>query len=99
MTNTSVVLALTQVERADAGRDVQAHVAFDAERLKRDRLVESAQKDVGANADADRGACRCTGVAAFERTRVKVGRGRDDRPNHPAAAREADIDADLRDGA
>jgi len=41
-----------QADRANARRDIQAGIAFDAERLKRDRAVEPADQRVRAYSDA-----------------------------------------------
>ena len=93
------ITARIQADRADAGRDVQALVAFDAERLQRDRLVETADQHVGAEADADRGARRRAGIVAFKRAGANVGRGREHAPHQHAAFGVTDVDAELGDRA
>src|SRR5882757_3287831 len=88
-----------EADGADAGRDVQALVAFDAQRLQRDRLVETADQDVGAEADANRGARRGTGIVALKGARAYVGRRREHAPYQHAALGVADVDAELGDRA
>jgi hypothetical protein len=50
-----------QGDSADAGRDVEAGIAFDAQRLKRDRLIRTANQHVGPDSDPDRRAGRGAG--------------------------------------
>ena len=54
-----------QADRADAGRHIQALAAFDAERLQGDGLVQAADQDIGADAEADRGLGRSAGIVAL----------------------------------
>ena len=88
-----------QIERADTGRDIQAGIAFDADRLQCDRLVETANEHIGAGADADGRAGRHAAIAAFKRARLHVRRRRNDVPDDDAALGIADIDADLGNAA
>ena len=56
------VLVKIETHRADAGGNVQAFVAFDTDRLQRDRVFEPAEQRIGARTYTD---CRAHGNAAI----------------------------------
>src|SRR6516162_2941796 len=90
---------IAQADRSDAGRDVEPGIAFDADRLQRDRAVGAADQHIGAGPDADSGAAGGADIIAVERTGAQISGRREYRPNQHAALRIADIDAELVDRA
>src|SRR6516162_11389533 len=90
---------IAQADRSDAGRDVEAGIAFDADRLQRDRVVGAADQHIGAGPDPDSGAAGGADIVAVQRTRSQIGSRREYRPNQHAALRIADIDTEFVDGA
>src|SRR5689334_21896821 len=85
-----------QAESGNAGGDIEAFLALDAEGLQRDRLLEAPDQHIGAEADADRGFRRRPAIAALECAAVRLAAG-EHRPGHIALAGEAYIDAEPRD--
>src|SRR6516165_318097 len=90
---------IAQADRSDAGRDVEPGIAFDADRLQRDRAVGAADQHIGTGPDPDGGAAGGTDIIAVQRTGGQIGGRREYRPNQHAALRIADIDAELVDRA
>ena len=88
-----------QADRADTGGDIQALVAFDAQRLQGDGFVEAADQHVGADADADGGLRRGTGIIAFQRAFAQVRGGREHAPHQDTTFGVADIHAEFGDRA
>ena len=84
-----------QRDRADAGRDVKTTIAFNAERLKSDRLVETADQNVRAKTNADRGRGRGTGIVALQGARTDVRRRGKHAPDEHAAIGVTDVDTEL----
>src|SRR5262249_49711163 len=84
-----------QVQSANAGGNVETVIAFDTDRLKGNRLIEAAEQHIRPDATTNRRARAHAAIAAFERARLHVRRGRDHIPNQHAAFGVADIDADL----
>src|SRR5579859_6062828 len=82
-----------QGDRGDAGGNVEALVAFDADRLQRDRPVEAADQDIGVAADPDRCAAGGAAVVSGQRACLEIGRWRDNAPDDHAALQVADIHA------
>src|SRR5271170_3043428 len=56
-----------------SGRNAQAHLALQAERLKRDRILRAADQRIAAGTDTDRGAALRTGIIAREIARPELG--------------------------
>src|SRR5215472_5389707 len=69
-----------QGDRADAGGDVQAGIAFDTDRLQRDRPVRAADQHIDAGPDPGGGARRGAGEIAGERAGRDADRRREHRP-------------------
>src|SRR5580704_18083712 len=69
-----------QRQLRDPGRNVEAVLALDRDRLKCDRILESADQDVGAGAYAKRNTRRGAAVVARQCARIKVGSRCDDGP-------------------
>src|SRR5262245_51036976 len=86
------LLAGFEGDRGDAGRDVQADPASDAERLQSHLLRAAAEQHIGAETEADRRLSGDAAVMAGKRTLADLAR-REHRPDDPALGREADIDA------
>src|SRR6516165_8923897 len=89
---------MSQGQSCDAGRDVEAGIAFDAERLQRNRLSGAADQHVGAATRPDRSARSGTTIGSGQRAGRRRGGRRQHRPNEHAALCIADIDAELVDG-
>src|ERR1700732_2268667 len=64
----------------DPGRNIEAVLALDRNRLKRDRLLESADQDVGARTYAKRNTGRGATVMARQRAWIKIAGRRDHSP-------------------
>ena len=90
---------IAQTDRPNPRRDVETGVAFDADRLQRDRTIGAADQYIGAGPDADGGAPRGTDIITVQRTGPEVGGRREHRPNQHAALRIADIDTEFVDSA
>ena len=90
---------MAQAHRSDPGGDIETGIAFDADRLQRDRSVGAADQHIGADADGDGGAPRHAAIIAGERPWRDIGGRREHPPNQHAALRESDIDAELVDRA
>ncbi|AIJ85565.1 hypothetical protein C035_01499 [Brucella melitensis R3/07-2] len=94
-------VALTGVFQAKAGnadRCVKALLALHGDGLKRNRLPRTAGQDIGAEADADCGIGGCADITPLQ-CASRANRRRPDGPGEAATIDEADIDADLGDGA
>src|SRR6185437_7244275 len=98
-TRAVISFRMTEADRADAGRDVQAAVAGHAERLQREGLIEAADERVRAQAYADRCASGGADIVAVKRAGADVGTRRDDFPDQDATLGITDIDTELGDRA
>src|SRR6202022_3316856 len=90
---------VAQTDRSDAGSDVQPGIAFDADRLQRDRAVGAANQHIGSGTHPHGGAAGGADIIAVERTGSQIGGRGEHRPHQNAALGIADIDAELVDGA
>src|SRR5438874_11298535 len=90
---------VAQTNRSDAGRDVEPGIAFDADRLQRDRAVGAADQHIGPDPYPHRGAAGGADIIAVERARRQIGGRREYRPHQNAALGIADIEAELVDRA
>src|SRR3984893_18022898 len=90
---------VAQTDRSDAGSDVQPSIAFEADRLQRDRAVGAANQHIGSGPHPHGGAAGGADIIAVERTGPRIGGRREHRPHQNAALRIADIDAKLVDRA
>src|SRR5579863_3096206 len=88
----------TQFQAFEARRDAQADLSLQAERLKRDRIVGTADQDVAASPDANRRASLCAGIIAGEVAGPEISRRREYTPGERCFLCDAEIDADLADG-
>src|SRR5258706_11917580 len=88
-----------EIYRANARSNVQAFVAFYADRLQRDRLIEAAEQNIRPEAHAHGCFRGDAPVFAFERARLHLGRRRHHIPNNDTTVGVTDIDADLRNDA
>src|SRR3984893_12257561 len=86
-----------QAQIADAAGDIETGVAFDADRLQRDRTAGAAHQHIGADADPDGGAGGGADISARQRARPGIGGRREHGPNHHRTLHIADIDAELVD--
>src|SRR5665213_2286063 len=86
-----------QGHRADTGRDVQACIALDGKRLQRDRTVEAAEQHMRADAYANSGAGRRTGIITLKGAVARAGSGGEHGPHDDSARGIADIDTELGD--
>src|SRR5438105_2816733 len=84
---------IAQAHRCDPGCDVETAVAFEADRLQRNRAVGAADQHIGAGADPDRSASARADIIARQHSRREATARREDTPNQHAALRIADIDA------
>ena len=82
---------------ADAGGDVEAGIALDAQGLQRDRLVEAADQDIGPKTDAEGRARGGPGIVARQGTGTHVGTGRHHAPDQDGRVGKADIEAEASD--
>jgi len=89
---------IVQTEAGYARRDIEALLALDAERLQRNRLLEAADKHIGAKAHTDRGFGRSSAIGTSKRAWPGLAAG-EDRPGHIALTGEADVDAKTADRA
>src|SRR4029077_3259351 len=64
---------VAQTDRSDAGRDIQAGTAFNAERLQRDSAVGAAEQHIGSGPDPHCGAAGGADIIAVERTGPQIG--------------------------
>ena len=62
----------SQFDAGYAGGDVESVLPFDGYRLKRDRLVQTADQHIGAQTDADIGLRAGAGIFAFDGTDVRI---------------------------
>src|SRR5262245_2616365 len=69
-----------QIEPRHCRNDIETGLAFDANRLESERVVESADKTVGTDADADRRSARHADVTTGQRARPKARRRREHDP-------------------
>ena len=84
----------------DAGGDVEADLALDAERLEGEGAVGAADQDVGAEAETDRGFRRDAAVGAGERAdREALDARRSTAQTITVRAGDADVEAELADAA
>src|SRR6516162_11529751 len=90
---------IAQADRSDAGGDVEPGVAFDADRLQRDRAVGTADQHVGPDPDPGSGAACGSDIVAGQCARRQIGGWREHRPNQNAPLRIADIDTEFVDRA
>src|SRR6266700_8326790 len=81
-----------------AGRDAEADLALDAERLQRDRIRRAADQHVAADPDADRRAALRAGVIAREIAGPEPRHRRVHAPGQRRFLGDAEIEADLADG-
>src|SRR5271155_4566497 len=81
---------ITQTYRSDAGRDVEAGIAFEADRLQRNRPVGAADQHIGTSPDPDSGAAGGADVIAAQSAGRQIGGRREYRPDQHAALRIAD---------
>ena len=72
---------VAQADRPNAGRDIEAGVPLDAERLQRNRSIGAANQDIGTGADADRRASGGAEVIPRQSTRRETGARREHTPN------------------
>src|SRR5215472_14966573 len=72
---------VAQADRPNAGRDIEAGVPLDAERLQRDRSIGAADQHIGAGAKVQR--------TAFDEPKTKPSR-------RDIAGQRADLNAALR---
>src|SRR3984893_18961985 len=80
------------------GRDVESDLALQTERLKRNRIVRTADQNIAAAADADRGAALRARVIAGKIARPEPRDRRIDSPGERGFRGDAEIDADFADG-
>ena len=90
---------IAQADRSDAGRDIEPGIAFEADRLQRNRAVGAADQHIGADPDADRGARGGTSEVSGKRARSHIVGRRKHRPNQDPASGEADVGPEPGDGA
>src|SRR5438067_13805941 len=90
---------IAQAHRCDPGCDVETAVAFEADRLQRNRAVGAADQHIGAGADPNRSASARADVIPRQRSRCEAAARREDAPNQHAALGIADIDAEFVDRA
>src|SRR6516225_6861324 len=88
---------IRQGQRRNAGGDIETGIAFDAERLQRDRLVGAADQHIRADSDDRRRARGDAAKGSGERAGCRRGGWCKYRPNQHTASRKADIDAKLVD--
>src|SRR2546428_2333041 len=88
---------VTQAYRSDAGRDIEPGIAFEADRLKRDRAVGAADQHIRTGPDSDRGASGRADIISRERTRRQIGGRAENRPNEHAALRIAHTETEFVD--
>src|SRR6185437_3013608 len=87
-----------EVETGDAGRDVQSGLALQADRLQRVGIGRTADQEIAAAADADRGVGADAAIAAGEFAAAEpVGR-RIDGPGELGLVGDAEIEADAAHG-
>jgi len=86
-----------QIDIDDAGDGAQAGLALQAQRLQRNRIVRSANQQVGAEADADRGIGANTAEVTGERAAAEPVAWRVDRPRKAGLRRHAEIETETLD--
>src|SRR5262245_37142178 len=86
------VAGVTQAEAGNAGRDIEALLALDTDRLEGDRLLEAADQHIGTKPYSDRGFGRGAAIGAGKRPAVDLA-GSEDRPGHIGFRGNADVDA------
>ena len=88
-----------EFEPAHRGNDIEPGLAFDADWLKGERVVEPADQAVSSGSDADRSSARSADISAGERPRADVRGGRENGPGHARVAGKSDLRAEALDGA
>src|SRR5450432_4134866 len=83
-----------QLKSGYAGLNAPARLALHAHRLQRDRVVRSADKDVGTEAEAERGAGRYAAVAAAQVSAADSAGRRINTPFKRRRLKNADVHAD-----
>ena len=85
-------------ETFQPGRDVEADLALQAQRLQRDRIVGIADQHIAAEADTDRGAALGAGIGACEVALPDPRHRRIDTPRQRRLLGNSEIDSDLANG-
>src|SRR6185437_15263788 len=88
-----------QFEPAHRGDDIESGLAFDADRLKGERVVEAADQAVGGGSDTHGGSAGGPDISAGQRTRADVPGRRENGPAHNCVAGKSDLRAKALDGA
>src|ERR1700722_5160735 len=94
----SILPSRPKFQALQTGRDIEADLALQAQRLQRDRIVRAADQHIAACPDADRSTALRAGVVARKVAGPEPG---DRRPHAPRQRRflgDADINAYLADG-
>src|SRR6185437_6515848 len=87
-----------EVETGDAGRDVQSGLALHADRLQRVGIGRTADQEIAAAADADRGIGADAAIAAGEFAAPKPAGRRIHRPRNLGLFGDAEIKTDAANG-
>jgi hypothetical protein len=64
---------VAEADRPNAGRDIEAGVPLDAERLQRNRSIGAADQHIGTGADPDRSASGGADVIPRQSPRCEIG--------------------------
>ena len=84
----------TQLQSRDRGDDIQPDPTFEADRLKREGVVEPADEAIGRSADTNRSSTRSADISASQCTGADVRRGREDSPTQGHIAGEANLSSE-----
>ncbi len=86
---------ILQADRRDARCDVETLIAFEADRLQRDRFLETAEQYIGVDSNTDRSPSGDAAVIACQRAWRQISCRRDNTPNNHTALQIADVDSVL----
>src|SRR5262245_1621938 len=81
----------TQIESGHGGNGIEPGLAFDAKRLKSERVVEPADETVSRDADTYRRPSGSADISAGQRTRAHPRSGREDGPAQGYIIGETDL--------
>ena len=87
-----------EFETRDAGRDIQPGLALHADRLQRVGIGRTADQEIAAAADSDRGIGANAAIAAGEFAAPKPAARRIHRPRNLGLLGDAEIKTDTADG-
>ena len=88
-----------QIEPRHCRHDVEAGLALNAHRLESERVIESADKAVGSDANADRPPAGNADVTAGQCARANARSRREHDPTQGNIIGEADLRSEAADGA